>query len=119
MARFGWCLVFTVACGEPVPSNEENRDGVCTFNADCPRDQRCSCTDGDCACADGERGTGENGVDTCETGDDCASSLCVEGADDFYCSDACVDASDCGPALPVCEDIAFLGRICIRETPAE
>lgn len=88
----------------------------CSFNADCPAQERCACDEIEgCACALGPRGTGINGVDTCETGDDCASSLCVEGPGGvYYCSDACQDASDCGPMLPVCADIAFVGRICIR-----
>ena len=100
----------------PVESDEANRGGVCTFNRDCPADQRCGCTEADgCSCEDGARGTGANGVDTCADGNDCASSLCVEGADAFYCSDVCSTNEDCGPALPVCADIAFLGRVCIRE----
>ena len=74
------------------------------------------CTEADgCGCEDGARGTGSNGVDTCADGNDCASSLCVEGADAFYCSDVCSTNEDCGPSLPVCTDIAFLGRVCIRE----
>ncbi|TNE92757.1 MAG: hypothetical protein EP330_00645 [Deltaproteobacteria bacterium] len=101
-----------------VPSDESNRDGECGFNRECPADQRCECTDGLCACSDGARGTGVNGVDSCVDGNDCASSLCVEGADDFYCSDECVDNDDCEAALPVCLDVAFVGRICTRESPA-
>lgn len=109
-----WVLV---GCGAvDVQSDEGNRDGVCTFNRDCPADQRCECSEVDgCACADGVRGTGENGVDLCEDGNDCASSLCVEGASDYYCSDACSTSDDCGEALPQCLDVAFIGRICVRE----
>ena len=99
-----------------VEADPANRDGVCTFNRDCPADQRCGCTEAEgCACEDGVRGTGVNGVDTCTDGNDCASSLCVEGADAYYCSDVCTTDADCGPALPVCADIAFVGRVCIRE----
>jgi hypothetical protein len=102
--------------GGVVESDEANRGGTCTFNRDCPADQRCGCTEAEgCACEDGVRGTGVNGVDACTDGNDCASSLCVEGLDAYYCSDACSTNEDCGPALPVCADIAFLGRVCIRE----
>lgn len=89
----------------------------CTFNADCPDAERCACTEADgCACQTGPRGAGQSGVDACVDGNDCATSLCVEGTDDFYCSGPCVDETDCGPALPVCADIAFLGRVCIRQS---
>lgn len=103
---------------EPTPaveSDEANRDGECGFNRDCPADQRCEC-DGACWCADGERGAGVNGVDTCDDGEDCTSALCVEGTGGvFYCSDECEGPQDCGPALPQCLDVAFVGRICVRE----
>lgn len=120
MPRLRSTLVLLVlalgGCGgaEPVESDETNRDGECTFNRDCPADQRCECDESTgCACADGARGTGRNGVDTCETGEDCASSLCVEGAGGvFYCSDECETADDCEDALPQCLDVAFVGRIC-------
>ena len=90
---------------------------VCSFNSDCPTDERCGCdeTTG-CFCECGERGTGVNGVDTCSEGNDCESALCVEGpAGDYYCSGECVDENDCTGALPICSDIAFVGRICIRD----
>jgi hypothetical protein len=118
-------LLFLLACGgtadsdttADVPSNEANRDGECTFNKDCPADQRCECDEATgCFCATGARGTGQNGVDTCTDGNDCASSLCIEGQGGaFYCSDECETDDDCGEALPTCTDIAFLGRVCIRE----
>ena len=99
-----------------VESDENNRDGTCGFNRDCPADQRCACSELDgCFCADGARGTGENGVDTCTSGDDCASALCVEGNGAFYCSDTCATDADCGAALPNCIDVAFVGRICVRD----
>lgn len=98
-----------------VLSDETNRDGECVFNRECPADQRCDCVDYVCACDDGARGTGQNGVDTCTVGNDCASSLCVEGSGaDFYCTDECVDDGDCEAALPACIDVAFVGRICVR-----
>lgn len=99
-----------------VISDASNRDGVCSFNYDCPADQRCECSEADgCACADGERGTGQNGIDTCETGEDCVSALCVEGLDASYCSDTCETEADCEEALPVCMNVAFVGRICVRD----
>lgn len=100
-----------------VPSDESNRDGACILNRECPADQRCECIDEVCLCRDGTRGTGVNGVDTCTVDNDCASALCVEGPGGvFYCSDECSDETDCEGALPVCADVAFVGRICIRES---
>lgn len=93
---------------------------VCSFNADCGESLRCAC-DGDCSCQPGVRGTGRLG-EPCESGDDCASSVCVEGPDtaaDFLCSDACDDDDDCTGDLPVCADIALVGRLCIRQAPME
>lgn len=99
-----------------IESDESNRDGDCVVNAECPADQRCESVDYVTQCRDGARGTGVNGVDTCTVGEDCASSLCIEGAGaDFYCSDLCDTDDDCGPNLPVCMDVAFVGRICVRE----
>jgi MYXO-CTERM domain-containing protein len=50
--------------------------------------------------------------DDCNTGDDCASGLCVDGGQGGFCSDACDDDGDCpdgwacfatdDPALAVC-----------------
>lgn len=89
---------------------------ACSFNDDCPAAERCECDEATgCFCRLGARGTGVNGVDTCEDGNDCASAVCVEGNGAYYCSGECVDGDDCGPQLPVCADIAFVGRICIRE----
>ncbi len=111
-----------VDTGTSVVSDETNRDGTCAFNRECPADQRCDCTEADgCACADGARGTGRSGVDTCATGNDCASSLCIEsnetnaGGAVFYCSDECATHDDCTGALPVCMDVAFVGRVCVRD----
>lgn len=87
---------------------------VCSFNNDCHLELRCSC-DGDCACVEGARGTGRNGVDACEVGEDCATALCVEANDGFVCSGPCSVDADCGPGLPLCADIAFVGRICVRD----
>jgi hypothetical protein len=118
VAPFAGDFVFIIveACAAPpVPSDESNRDGVCAFNRECPADQRCECVDGDCACRTGARGVGANGVDTCVDGNDCASSLCVEGLEGaYYCSDECETDADCGPNLPQCLDVAWLGRVCTR-----
>jgi len=103
--------------GEPVIEDGPGAVGdTCSFNADCQRALRCACTEEDgCACAEGTRGTGQSGVDSCTSGDDCATSLCLEGpGDELICSGPCVDDDDCGGALPVCAEIAFVGRICIR-----
>ncbi len=89
---------------------------TCTFNRDCPVAQRCACTDADgCACEVGPRGTGKSGIDTCTTGNDCESSLCVEGPGSVYtCSGECTGAGDCKGSLPKCVDVAGLGKICAR-----
>jgi len=88
---------------------------VCAFNADCGAGLRCGCEDGVCACEVGARGGGDNGVDTCLDENDCASAVCAEDAEgSFTCSGACDDDSDCGPRLPRCIDVAFVGRICVR-----
>ena len=90
---------------------------TCGFNRECGKSERCECDEdaGTCTCQTGARGTGKNGVDTCSSGNDCASALCVEGRNKFYCSDECTSNTSCGSALPVCADIAFVGRVCIRD----
>jgi hypothetical protein len=94
--------------------------GMCTFNRDCHLALRCDCNEtAGCACKAGARGTGKNGVDPCTSGDDCASSVCVEGPPDSgsFCTDECESSNDCTGVLPLCSDIAFVGRICIRTAP--
>jgi hypothetical protein len=95
---------------------------VCSFNSDCPPDRRCECTEEEgCFCLPGARGTGQNGIDTCTNGNDCASAVCVEGSassGQYYCSGECETGDDCRSNLPVCRDIAFVGRICIRDPEA-
>lgn len=89
--------------------------GACTFNRECAATDRCECIDFTCTCRNGARGSGKNGVDVCTSGNDCASSVCVEGSDGKdYCSDECVTATDCGGKLPRCLDVTGLGRICVR-----
>lgn len=88
----------------------------CSFNRDCQSALRCECAQGTCACKTGARGTGQNGIDGCDSGNDCASAVCLEGPGGaFLCSDECKTAADCPPKLPLCEDIAFVGRICVRQ----
>ncbi len=90
-------------------------EDICSFNSDCIPTERCEC-DGECACRIGTRGTGAAGVDMCTDGNDCASSVCAEGNGGvFYCSGECDTAADCGPELPRCIDVAFVGRICARD----
>jgi hypothetical protein len=90
----------------------------CTFNKDCQSTLRCHCADATgCTCMTGARGTGQNGINECDSGDQCASSLCVEGtpANTFYCSDECLDANGCKSKLPKCLPTAgFPGSICVR-----
>lgn len=95
-------------------------DAVCTFNHDCQAALRCECSEADgCACKAGARGTGRNGIDPCTSGNACASSVCVEGppGGGSFCSDECGSAADCVGPLPVCQNVAFLGTICIRKPP--
>ncbi len=106
---------------QPAHIDGPGTQGVeCIFNADCAIDLRCECNEQDgCTCREGERGSGLNGIDTCESGEDCHSSLCVEGplAENgiFYCSEACTSNADCGGQLPICSDIALIGQICVRQ----
>lgn len=96
--------------------------GACAFNSDCIAAERCECSEEDgCACTPGDRGEGVNGVTECTDGNDCASSVCVEGPDSttFYCSGECADDDDCTGMLPRCLDIAFVGMICARIPPDE
>lgn len=90
-------------------------DGTeCFFNKDCAANLRCDCVNEECTCQPGARGTGRNGVDKCTSGNDCASSVCVEGpepADDFYCSDECTADNDCGGILPICSPIGICARV--------
>ncbi len=91
---------------------------ACTFNRDCSSTTRCACVDGDCKCEVGPRGKGKSGVDLCKDGNDCESSLCLEGTGDVLtCSGECVVPGDCGPKLPVCSNIAIIGTICVRDKP--
>jgi hypothetical protein len=88
----------------------------CAFNRECPSDERCVCdeTTG-CECQFGPRGTGKNGVDACAGGNDCESSVCLEGPGGAYvCSGECASNADCGGKLPLCTDVALVGKICVR-----
>lgn len=92
----------------------------CAFNRECNAALRCECSEAaGCACKPGTRGTGQNGVTPCADGNACASSVCTEGPPDAgsFCSDECKTSADCKGSLPLCSDIAFVGRICIRTPP--
>ena len=93
----------------------------CAFNRDCKLALRCECDESTgCACQPGERGTGKNGIDVCDSGDQCASALCVEGPDqgESICSDACNDDKDCTGKLPRCIPVFGIPEpICAREPP--
>ena len=96
-----------VDAGPPIP---------CAFNRECPESMFCdsdACEEG-CFCALGARGTGGLG-DACTSGNDCASSICLEGPGDaLVCSIECTE-SECDTPLPLCTDVAFVGRICVRD----
>lgn len=102
-----------------VPSTNK----ACTFNADCIDSERCECTESaGCFCKIGARGTGKSGVDICKDGNDCETALCVEGPKyqtSYYCSGPCSSDADCGKMLPICSNIAFIGKICIRDPQAK
>lgn len=104
----------------PVIDGPGEAGAECAFNRDCNAALRCECTESSgCACKAGVRGTGENGVDPCADGNACATSVCVEGPPDSgsFCSGECKTSADCTGKLPLCSDIAFVGRICIRTPP--
>lgn len=94
----------------------------CTFNSDCIAAERCECDEvKGCSCKIGPRGTGKSGVDACTDSNDCETALCVEGPPSdgkFYCSGPCSSASDCKGKLPICSNIAFVGKVCIRDPKA-
>jgi hypothetical protein len=91
--------------------------GTCSFNQDCVAAERCSCTTSEgCRCVVGARGTGRPGTDTCNSGDECASAVCVEANGGVSrCSTACAGASNCPTELPRCISVSFVGRICVRD----
>ena len=107
------------------PGKDANGPGAdgdqCTFNRDCQSALRCECEEPNgCFCKPGARGTGKNGVDPCDSGNQCESSLCVEGPTDgeSFCSDECKDETECGGQLPRCLPIPGLGaNVCTREPP--
>jgi hypothetical protein len=92
---------------------------TCEVNASCGRDLRCECTDGACACKTGARGEGRSGVDTCKTGNECGSSICVEPASPpSVCSGYCKTPADCGPKQPRCLSVfGFSQNICSPPAP--
>ena len=90
----------------------------CSFNRECMAALRCECTVASgCACKPGPRGTGRNGLDPCDAGEACQSSVCVEGptGTGSFCTGECKTEADCTGKLPVCADNALVGRICIRK----
>jgi len=95
-------------------ANGPGADGdPCDFNRDCQLALRCECEEGNCECKPGARGTGKNGVDTCTSANDCASSICAEGPIGSFCSDECANDSDCTGNLPKCFPIiGFPEAIC-------
>ncbi len=99
-------------------SSDAAEGAPCALNRECSAAQRCECDEATgCFCTTGPRGAGTLG-DPCTDGNDCASSVCVEGADGaFYCSIAGADASDCADPLPRCVDVSFVGSICVRVPP--
>ena len=88
---------------------------LCAFNRECPSNERCECDEAaGCFCILGARGEGALGA-ACASGNDCQSALCLEGPGGaLMCSIECSASEDCGGDLPLCADIAFVGRICVR-----
>jgi hypothetical protein len=89
----------------------------CFFNRECQLALRCHDDGVSFTCSAGARGTGRVGADRCQTGDQCASSVCVEGPDGGdFCSDECTDPSDCAGVLPRCISVSiFPSKICVRQ----
>jgi hypothetical protein len=116
-------MMMLCGCSTSSPGAAESADGgvetapaSCNFNDECPDGQRCDCQLDACTCQSGARGSGRSGVDSCASGVDCISGLCVEGPAGFVCSGRCSDG--CGDKLPRCANISPLGEICVREPPA-
>ena len=98
-----------------VPMNYDAGPTPCSFNTDCPPNERCD--DPNFICMIGPRGTGKTGTDQCTNGNDCEGAICAEGWPEgtMYCSGPCGnDAGTCGGQLTVCKDIPFIGVMCIR-----
>jgi hypothetical protein len=102
-----------------VPAGEVGLGASCSLNRECAANARCQCASGDCRCMEGPRGTGRSGVARCTSGDDCESSLCVDGNNGMLCSDACTSNADCPPALPRCITLGALSlSLCARDPNA-
>jgi len=87
----------------------------CVFNRNCRLGLRCYEEGTSFTCEQGARGTGRVGIDTCDSGNQCASAVCTQGpGSTFYCTDECTDATECGGMLPRCFPVTFIGRICVR-----
>ena len=110
------------AAAPDIASDIASSNADCTFNADCIASERCECDEiKGCFCKFGPRGTGKSGVDACKDGNDCETALCIEGPPSdklFYCSGPCSSAGDCKGKLPICSNIAFVGKVCIRDPKA-
>jgi hypothetical protein len=94
----------------------------CSFNHNCKLALRCECDEDApaeeplCACRPGERGTMKLGESPCTDGNDCESSLCLDGPNDVStCSDECDTKEDCPANLPVCIAVTGVGKFCKRE----
>lgn len=91
-------------------------DTSCSFNDECRIDLRCD-EDKGFVCAPGARGT-VGFAGPCDSSNDCSNAVCLEGPDGgFFCSDRCVDEKNCQEPLPLCSNVAFLGKVCIRRPP--
>lgn len=81
----------------------------CFTNYDCPTGYACVSQDSSGTmvyCQIGPRGSGALGA-TCTGEADCASALCVDGANGgMRCSDICANSNACPADLPVCRFIA-------------
>lgn len=95
----------------PVERCEEANTVECFGHPDCPADERCEDIGGGedpvPCCVPGRRGALPAGASCAEVDGqiECASGVCIEGADDAICSTPCDSPADCPPSLPRC--IAF------------
>ena len=94
----------------------------CGSNEDCGPALRCEAVAADrMVCLGGVRGTGALGDICADSGNDCASALCLEaeplfGRPDGLCTQTCSDERDCAAPLPVCE-VWFGSGLCLPVEP--
>jgi hypothetical protein len=111
----------TTIISDAKPPRDANGPGEagteCAFNRECQLALRCHDNGVSFTCSVGARGMGRLGIDRCDSGDQCASSVCLEGPDGGdFCSDECADPTECAGVLPRCIAVSFFpAKICVRQ----